>query len=149
MKRIRAVVPPFVIWVLGFWLFVLLQPQNPPLTQTIKRNSTIDPVLGFAVSDPKTFTVPQSKYYDERLRLIAERPLFSENRRQPDPLALTPKKVTVEPESHEEQDVVKMRPSPFPRLIFKGFVRHGKDMQALIVEDGHYEEQWVSEGDEV
>ena len=150
MRFLRFAFPPLIVWVLGGGLFWMMQSQgDAPETKA-------DAVVAFDLKpgnpDPQqtAFVLPKSQGYGDQLRLVAERPLFSETRRIPTPGPIEEPEEIAEPEPVFEEEIVIEDPQTPPEplaLVFKGFVRNGDEMQALLGLTESSEEQWVSKGD--
>ncbi len=150
MRFLRLAFPPLIVWVLGGGLFWMLQSQGDALEMEADSVAAFDPKPGNPEPQQIAFALPESQIHDDQLRLVAERPLFSETRRIPDREPIEDPKEVAEPEPvFEEEIVIEEPPAPPepPALVFKGFVRNGDEMQALLGLTESSEEQWVSKGD--
>lgn len=144
MRSLRLAFPPLIVWMLVGGIFWLLQSQSSVPEQ--KRNIVAVSEIEQKTKEPlqTAFVLPRAQSYGDQLSLAAERPLFSETRRIPEP-----EKIAEHEPVFEEEIVIEEPPAPPepPALVFKGFVRNGEEMQALLGLAESPEEQWVSKGD--
>lgn len=147
MRFLRLAFPPLIVWVLGGGLLLMLQTQGDVTESEADVVAAFDPKPGKPEPQQTAFVLPESQVYDNQLRLVAERPLFSETRRIPAPEPIEEPKELADPETVFEEVIVIEEPPEPPALVFKGFVRNGDEMQALLGLTESSEEQWVSKGD--
>jgi len=150
MKALRLMFPPLIVWILaGGLVSALLSHRGAPEMEA-------DLVVGFdpqpiSKESERAFSVlPNAKFYEDQLRSAAERPLFSETRRLPEPEPVEIPQEIVEPQYGPKDEITITEPPVppvAPALVLKGFVRYGEDMQALLGLMEASEEQWVSIGD--
>lgn len=146
--------PPLIVWALGFgliWLFYFDESgrEEPTEAAIVTAPTAVTEDMKQAV-----FTLPQARPYDDQIQLVAKRPLFSETRRIPEPEFVEDPPEIPEPEPVFEEEIVMeeppIPPEP-PMIIFKGFLRNGDQIQALLSlpenSDRQSDGQWVTTGD--
>ena len=150
MRLLRLVFPPLIVWVLGGGLFWMLQSQREAPQTEADTAAAFDPKPESTEPQQTAFILPKTQIYADQLRQVAERPLFSETRRIPEPEFIEDPAEVMDPEpTFEEKIIIEELPAPPdpPALVFKGFVRNGDEIQVLLGLPEHSEEQWVSKGD--
>jgi hypothetical protein len=151
---LRNLFPPLSVWALGtilIWLFVNLgletsRPTIKTSTQLLSQEQT-------AASPEATFEFPVAGDYAARLQTLAQRPLFAETRRIPEPQIVEEPPTYVEAETPPEEAEITYEEPPAPpenpNLSFQGFMRTGDNFEALLAVADLSKEQWVRVGDDL
>ena len=152
MRRLRRLFPPLVVWLLGAGLFWLVQENNQSSSAAVQRAGMQAPKVIATERTGAVFELPVASDYGAKLRMVAERPLFSETRRPPRPEPVTPPPEPTEPDVVPEQDFIEVEPAPPPAppvFAFQGFMHSEEKIDALVSLAEHSGEIWVSVGDKI
>ena len=152
MRAIQNLSPPLAVWVLGagfVWLVLNYEAQHPRTESELGVTLVSD--ANVTMEKQSAFGVLSATDYNQRLQFLAERPLFSETRRIPvhEPIEELPIDEEVDEFSNEVETIAELPPLEAPNLDFKGFMRTGEQIKALIVMRETSEERWVSVGDKI
>ena len=152
MKALRRSFPPLSVLVPGFFLiFLVLDYDREAVGRDFNEADTQTEPPEERSEQNLIFERPVGHDYSKKILTLSTTPLFSETRSV---LSAEPEEAFTEPENlvvasaYVEMAPTQSEPQPeFPDVRFRGFVRSGDQVQALLSSQNSPEEQWVSVGD--
>jgi len=149
MKALRRTVPPLSVLVPGFVLiFLVLDYDRDAIRRDFNEADTQTEPPGKDPEQNLTFDLPGDHDYSAKILALSAIPLFSETRSV---LSAELEEAFTEPENlvvasaYVEEVAVPSDPRPeFPDVRFRGFVRSGDQIQALLSSQDSLEDRWVS-----
>lgn len=146
MRKLRAFIPPLSFLLTTAVLAAVLVRQTPPAAFQSDLEISSDIGRPRSTESTELIFLPEPTDYSQHLVQVAERPLFSETRRNPVAQAPAP----VEP-AYVEEVVEEVAPDPMvaaaPNLTLLGYMQTAEVLSVLISSDLVAEEVWVKVGD--
>lgn len=146
MRKLRTLMPPLSFLLATAVLAAVLMLPTPPATFSLDLEISSDIGRPSSTEGTELIFLPEPTDYSEQLAQVAERPLFSETRRNPVAQAPAP----VEP-AYVEEVLEEIAPESLvvaaPNLTLRGYMQTAEMLSVLISSDLVAEEVWVKVGD--